>query len=400
MRVFGYSRRSFAVTGLLLAAAAALSACASTIVRNPVPALFANTAKVPGLAHVRYWGDEVPKDVVAAMRQRMPNLGRTPVAREFVEGRGVVNYLALSGGGAYGAFGAGLLVGWTRSGTRPVFDVVTGISAGGLIAPFAFLGSGYDRQLEEIWTHYSEDQLILKQPLGVLFGASAAVDNSQLADLIAKYIDQRVLEAVGREYRRGRILLIGTTNLDAKRPVVWNMGEIAVSGDPRALKLFRDVLLASAALPGIFPPVKIQVDGDGQEFEEYHVDGGVTRQVFLTPVALRLTDFDRFYPAPPLRRIYVVRNGGLRPKYNPVDPGAAAIATTSLSTLLDSQTSGDIFRIYAVAERDGAEFRLAAERSKLEPAGGTLFDQKFMKVLFDSTRDAASRGYPWLRTVP
>jgi len=400
MRGKSFGPRLALTLGTVLAAALLLSACASSIVRNPVPAAIANTVTVPGLAHARFWGDEVPKDIRAAMRQRMPNLGNLPAPREYVNGQGVVHYLALSGGGAYGAFGAGLLAGWSKSRTRPVFDVVTGISAGGLIAPFAYLGSDYDRQLEEIWTKYGEDELIRKEPLGVLFGASAAVDNTQLAELIAKYINHQFLAAVAREYRRGRILLIGTTNLDSKRPVVWNMGEIAVSANPHALQLFRDVLLASAALPGIMPPVKIMVDGSGETFEEYHVDGGVTRQVFLTPVALRLTDFDQFYPSPPLRRIYVIRNGGLRPRYSSVDPSAAAIATSSLSTLLDSQTSGDIFRIYVGAERDGAEFRLAAEQSNLEPASGSLFDKVYMKKLFDQTQAIAVRGYPWLRTVP
>ena len=236
---------------LFFGALTGLTGCASVLQRAVPPAAAAVSATVPGLAHVRFWGDEVPKDVVAALRQRMPSLGKPPVAQSFENGRPVVNYLALSGGGSDGAFGAGLLAGWTKSGTRPKFEFVTGISAGALIAPFAFLGPAYDHQLEDIWTKYGDDDLVTKEPLGVLFGASSAVDTKPLADLIARYVDAKFLGAIAREYRQGRVLLIGTTNIDAKRPVVWNMGEIALSRDPRALQLFRDVLLASAAIPGL-----------------------------------------------------------------------------------------------------------------------------------------------------
>ena len=385
---------------LVLVVCAGLAGCASVLERAVPPASAANAASVPGLAQVRFWGDEVPTDVVAALRQRMPSIGGPPRAGFTENGRPVVHYLALSGGGSDGAFGAGLLAGWSKAGNRPKFEYVTGISAGALIAPFAFLGPAYDRQLEEIWTQYGDDDLVTKQPLGVLFGASAAVDTKPLADLIAKYVDARFLAAVGAEYQRGRVLLIGTTNIDAKRPVVWNMGEIALSRDPKALQLFRDVLLASASIPGIMPPVKITVNAAGQTYDELHVDGGVTRQVFLTPVALKLTDFDGLYPARPLRRVYVIRNGTLTPRYNPVEGSAAALAATSISTLLDYQASGDIYRIFVASTRDGAEFRLAADRSRLEPGKGGLFDKERMSQLFNAARDQAGRGYPWLRTVP
>ena len=384
----------------VLAATVCLAGCATLMERAVPPAEAVGIATIPGLAHVRYWGDEVPADIAVAMRQRMPSLGKPHVSRDAATGTNVVNYLALSGGGSDGAFGAGLLTGWSKSGTRPQFDVVTGISAGALIAPFAFLGSAYDRQLEEIWTHYGDDELIVKQPLAALFGGPSAVDTQPLADIIARYVDHKLLAAVAREYRNGRILLIGTTNIDAKRPVVWNMGEIALSRDPQALRLFRDVLLASAAIPGLMTPVKIKVDAGGESFEELHVDGGVTRQVFLTPVAMKLTDFDRFYDTPPLRRIYVIRNGRLKPQYRPVEGSAAILAATSISALLDNQASGDMYRIFAVAERAGAEFRLAADQSGIQQTGSALFDRTYMTKLFASARNQAARGYPWLKTVP
>ena len=385
---------------MMCLASGGLAGCASVLERAVPPASAAITATVSGLAHVRFWGDEAPKNVAAAMRQRMPSLGGPPRAQSFENGRPVVNYLALSGGGSDGAFGAGLLAGWTKTGNRPKFEFVTGISAGALIAPFAFLGPAYDRQLEEIWTQYGDDDLVTKQPLGILFGAPAAVDTKPLAELIARYVDAKFLGAIAAEYRKGRVLMIGTTNIDARRPVVWNMGEIALSRDPRALQLFRDVLLASASIPGIMPPIKIAVDADGQTFEELHVDGGVTRQVFLTPVALRLTDFDQFYPAPPLRRVYVIRNGSLSPRYKPVDTSAAALAATSIGALLDNQAAGDIYRIFIASTRDGAEFRLAANRSLHEQETNSLFDKAHMTELFNTARAQAAGGYAWLRTVP
>ena len=389
------------VWSVALAAVTLLAGCASTIERAIVPAALAdNAVSIPGLAHVRFWGDEVPTNVLATLRERMPSLNGPPRAHTSENGRPVVHYLALSGGGSDGAYGAGLLVGWSAAKTRPAFEFVTGISAGALIAPFAFLGPAYDRTLEEIWSHYGDDDLFVKQPLGVLFGASSAVDTAPLAAVIAHYIDQKLLNAVGREYKKGRVLLIGTTNIDAKRPVVWNMGEIALSNAPGALQLFRDVILASASIPGIMPPVRIKVTAGSESFDELHVDGGVTRQVFLTPAALRLTDFDSFYPAPPLRRVYVIRNGRLSPRYKGVETSATALAATSISTLLNYQANGDIYRIYTASVRDGAEFRLASDQSQLEQTSPDIFDKNHMSNLFAYARSQAARGYPWQRTLP
>ncbi len=388
---------SYSVPGIL---AVALSACATLIPRDTITPAAQATAVIPGLAHVRFWGDENPPTPEEVIAQRMPSLKRPPQSRTLQDGRPLIHYLAISGGGSDGAYGAGLLVGWTKAGTRPTFEFVTGISAGALIAPFAYLGSAYDRQLEEIWTQYGDDNLIIKQPLAGLLGGVALADTQPLAELIAKYVDRRMLNAVAREYRKGRLLLIGTTNIDAQRPVVWNMGEIALSSDPRALQLFRDVLRASASIPGAMTPVKIGVEAHGQAHDEIHVDGGVTRQLFLTPSALNLKHFDKYYPKPPVRRIYVIRNGRVVPKFKLAEPTAVALTAQSLSLLINSHASGDIYRIYTAAQRDGAEFRLAANPDALQPATQDVFDREYMQQLFDAAKTQASRGYPWLRTIP
>ena len=332
--------------------------------RQPVPASLVSQATVPGLAHVRFWGDEVPKDIYTFVQTHMPGVQRM-ASRTATQhkGRPLVEYLALSGGADDGAFGAGLLVGWSHWGDRPDFEVVTGVSAGALIAPYAFLGPSYDRQLAELWTSFDASAVATPQVVAGLLGAEALADSTPLRNLIAKHVDRRMLSQIAHEYRNGRVLMIGTTNLDAQRQVIWNMGEIAVAatrGDQEAAELFRDVLLASASLPGVFPPVHVKVRVGDQVYEEMHVDGGPARQVFLAPAQFSLRTFDKLYPQPPIRRVFVVRNGKLTPVYEAVKPNTFAISARSLFTVTKNQSIGDINQIYAMTQRDGAEFRLAS----------------------------------------
>ena len=184
------------------------------------------------------------------------------------------NYLAISGGGDNGAYGAGFLNGWTAAGTRPLFKVVTGVSTGALIAPFAFLGPKYDYVLERVYTTSSQADIFKKRGLIKGVTSDAMADSQPLANLIASYATRELLDEIAAEYAKGRILLVGTANLDSLEPVVWNMTAIAASQDPNALELFRRILLASASIPAAFPPVMIDVTVDGTTFQEMHVDGG------------------------------------------------------------------------------------------------------------------------------
>lgn len=377
-----------------------LGACAGQIKREPVPLALVGDAAIPGMAHARFWGDEVPADILTFVREHMPGSSRLAVKATKSAGRPVVEYLALSGGAGDGAFGGGLLVGWTQRGDRPQFEVVTGVSAGALIAPFAFLGTGYDRQLREIWTKYDTEALATPQVLAGLLGAEAIADSSGLKQLIARYVDRQMLDRVAAEYRKGRVLLVGTTNLDAQRPVIWNMGEIAASQHAYALELFRSVLLASTALPGVFPPVHVRVSAGDKILEEMHVDGGPTRQVFLAPAHLSLRTFDKLYPKPPLRRIYVVKNGKLGPEYEAVAANTLSISARSLFTLTKSQSIGDINRIYATAVRDGAEFRLTSIPDRFNRVAKQPFDPAYMKELFALGVEMGRSGDPWARTPP
>ncbi|WP_430642280.1 patatin-like phospholipase family protein [Afipia clevelandensis] len=190
-----------------------------------------------------------------------------------------MTYLALSGGGADGAYGAGVLNGWTASGTRPTFLIVSGVSTGALIAPFAFLGPQYDETLPDIYTSGVAASLIdTPNVLNALFGGGLS-GNSRLRELVAQYVNQEMLVSVAAEYAKGRKLFIVTTNLDTQRTVIWDMGRIAKVGSPKALSLFRDVVAASASIPVVFSPMLIDAQANGKQFQEMHVDGGVTAPV-------------------------------------------------------------------------------------------------------------------------
>ena len=212
----------------------ALAACAPSLARIPLPASEMEAATVlsvpAGTDEIRIWGDERP-----AWVNEFLNAPDSEVKAKFPDIYGQPHsYLALSGGGLNGAYGAGMLVGWTASGKRPQFTMVTGISTGSLIAPFAFLGSAYDRQLEEIYTKYSTDDLVKRRSLLGMVSQASAADVTPLKSVIAHYVDANLIAAVAAEHRKGRRLFVGTTNLDASRPVMWNIGAIANSSDPGA----------------------------------------------------------------------------------------------------------------------------------------------------------------------
>lgn len=386
------------VKPFLTVMALVVAGCATSVMRIPVPKMHVAEAAIPQIGAARVWGDQIPTNPVKAMQRHLPNYGIAPGARDRIRKRRVINFLAISGGGTDGAFGAGLLAGWQAHGTRPEFHVVTGVSAGALTAPFAFLGSAYDGKLREIWTKYDSEDLVKLQVLaGLLGGGDAVADTAPLAKLIAKYISKQVMQKIAEEYRQGRILLIGTTNLDAQRPVIWNMGEIAVQGSKAALHLFHRVMLASAAVPGAFPPVHIKVDAGGRRYEEMHVDGGATNEVFVVPLGLQLRAYNHLYVRPPKRRIYVIKNGKLAPEYEPVEARSLKIAARSLVTLTKYQAAGDLFRIYALSKRDKAEFRLIGIPASFNKRAQKPFDRAYMTALYRSALSMGQVGPKWLR---
>ena len=299
---------------------------------NTVPKALISQATVVDMPNVRAWGDTyspvLQRSLVESIHQ-----ARAIDPRGVVDTTGHVNVLALSGGGANGAFGAGLLNGWTAAGTRPVFKLVTGISTGALIAPFAFLGSDYDSTLRDFYTTISTKDIYNERSyLAILFDPSSMVDTTPLQTILAKQVNEQVLAEVAQAHQRGRRLFIGTTNMEAGKLVIWDMGAIATSGKPGALELFRKVMLASASIPVAFPAVYIPVVADGKRYEEMHVDGGTATQVFFYGFTLDLHAAAQeagIQGRTPVR-LYVVRNGKLTVPWQLMLPSILPIAERSL----------------------------------------------------------------------
>ena len=226
-----------------------MQGCASAPKRNPLPQNMSKEAQIPGYSkNIRFWGDGPPPYMekwYTASEAEIEHFFPDIVGREQV-------YLAISGGGENGAYGVGILKGWTAAGTRPEFALVTGISTGALIAPFAFLGPEYDGRLKEAYTSLRTEDIVKMRGGLATLRSDAAGDTAPLKAHIAKYVDQEIIDAIAREHRRGRRLFIGTTNLDAIRPVLWNIGMIAASKNPGAGDLIRTVMLASASIPAVF----------------------------------------------------------------------------------------------------------------------------------------------------
>ena len=384
--------------GLLwwLATLLLLTGCTSAQERNPVPADQIELAEVPGIPDARFWGDAPPADI----ERQLKELREQQLTGQLIGPNRAPNYLALSGGGARGAFGAGLLVGWTRAGDRPEFDIVTGVSTGALIAPFAFLGSDYDHSLGWVYTRTHSGLIMDRRGLMAFLFRDSMANLAPLERLLARHLGPEELRRISAEHRRGRRLYIGTTHLDAGRPVIWNIGAMAASGRPDALQLIHRILVASALIPGAFEPLYFEVEVDGRRYDEMHVDGGATRQVFLFPAQFDWRRLAEILEPPKPARIYVIRNSSLQPEYMAVKPSALAISARSVGALIRNQGIGDLNRIYLQARRDGMEYRLAHIPGEFDLTPSEPFDPVYMKALFDLAEAQARAGYPWLDTPP
>ena len=378
-----------------------VGACSSPPRKPAVPETLTTQAEVPGLEGVRYRvgidSDRLRQDGIAsfmkekAQLKRVGHQGPLPPA----------NFLAVSGGGDNGAFGAGLLNGWTVAGNRPEFKLVTGVSTGALIAPFAFLGPTYDDRLKRLYTTLKPSDIVSERPILAALTSDALADNAPLGRLVAKEIDQKVLDAIAAEHDKGRILLIATVDLDARQSVLWNMTKIAASGHPKAAELFHSIMIASAAIPGAFPPVMIDVEVDGQAYQEMHVDGGTMAQLFVYPPSLSTKqELERLKVAGRERNAYVIGNARLDPEWASVERQVMTIAGRAISSLIHTQGIGDLNTVYLITQRDGVDFNLAYIPDTFDAPHTEEFDTEFMRALYQVGYDMAAAGFPWEKTPP
>ncbi|MEO3429522.1 patatin-like phospholipase family protein [Pelagibius sp. CAU 1746] len=385
---------------LFLAGSSLLQGCAAPARLPAVPEDRQSAAAVAGMPGIRYWQEaDIPMLIEDGKQSYYRELDLWQASGQQGE-LPPASYLAVSGGGEDGAFGAGLLVGWSEAGTRPEFKLVTGISTGALTAPFAFLGSSYDKQLKDVYTTISARDVLVERGLAALIFDDALSDNAPLRKLIARYFDETMLRAIAEEHAKGRVLLIGTTNIDARRPVVWNITKIAASGHPGALDLIHDVLVASAAIPAAFPPTMIDVEVDGQSYQEMHVDGGASAQVFVYPGALHVKDVSQEEKVQRERRAYIIRNGRLDPQWAETDRVTYSIGSRAISSLIQNQGVGDLYRIYTLAQRDGVDFNLAFIPPTFDVPLNEPFDQAYMKALYDLGYEIGKSGTVWAKEPP
>jgi Patatin-like phospholipase len=372
------------VAGCVLCGAALVLVGCETVARIPYTQVEQAEAIVPGFPGARLWADD---PAIASPR-------RSVVASTRAQQQPIV--LALSGGGADGAFGAGLLTGWTARGNRPQFTFVTGASAGALIAPFAFLGSRYDEVLRGVFASGEMANLLQSDGLAGLLGAGL-FKTAPLRDLIARHVDDALLAAVAREYQTGRRLYVVTTNLDAQRTAIWDMGKIASSSDPGALELFRNVMTASASIPGVFSPMLIDVEAQGKRFAEMHVDGGVTTNVLILPEAV-LVSGTPVFPPDARPRVYVVMNSKLTPDFDVVRASTLPIVTRSFETSVRANTRNTLLASYQFAKSRNWDFNVTAIDPDYPKSPTIGFDQGYMQQLFDYGFERGRRGIVWQST--
>ena len=398
-----------------------LAGCASAPVRHPLPPALADQSVVSGMApDIRAWGDDPAGPLQDWLLQPGEQLHACCAG---IMGR-PHHYLVISSGGDDGAFGAGLLIGWSAAGTRPEFDLVTGVSTGALIAPLAFLGPDYDDRLREVYTQYSGNDMVERLGLAQALSGDAAFDTAPLRRLIDRYIGEPEVARIAAEARKGRRLLIATTNLDAARPVVWDLTKIAASGAPDARRLIGDVILASCSVPGLFRPVLLEVAAGDQRFDELHVDGGVTSQLFIGPTGY---DWERAVARLGVQgkpQVYVIRNARLRPireaarnnlertiaavsrnpggrpEWKEVELKMTPIIRRSLASMAREPGIDEAYRRYVTAYGTVLDFNFARIPDDLDLDPAEFIDLDYMRELFARGYAMARSGYPWIRGTP
>jgi predicted acylesterase/phospholipase RssA len=385
----------------LVALAAVLAACTTLTRLGAVPSELQDEARPDGISDVRFYPQQLANSAARSqVRIRWPASGveaEIPVSSDTSAG---CDMLAISAGGDRGAFAAGLLSGWSQTGTRPHFKVVTGVSVGALIAPFAFLGPRYDHVLREVALSAGRESFFHRRSfLSGLLGDGFA-SSEPLERVLATYVTAAVLREIADEYRHGRDLYILTTDLDAGVPVIWNMGAIAASDSPDALILFRQVLRASTAVPVAVSPVLIPVTAGGRHFQELHVDGSVTHQVFLGGFPLPQLRVSDMQASAPSCGAFIIINAQMDSSRSTTPRRTLRIGERSIQTLMQIEASNDVASIFTALQRQDIQFNLAYIDSDFQAPHRHDFDPSYLRTLFTYGERLGSGAYPWHSAPP
>lgn len=350
--------------------------------RIPYQARAAATADIEGFDDIRTYADST---------------GSLPRARAWlpVSQRREMHYLVLSGGGAGGAFSVGALKAWSDKGGRPQFDIVSGVSTGALIAPFAFLGSAYDETLVELYTSGLAEKLVDVGflPAGLL-GASL-LKQEPFRELVERYLTRDVMAKIAAEHRKGRRLLVLTSNLDSQRAVIWNMGAVANSDRPDALTLFQNVIMASASLPGLYPAVLIKARAGKQMVEEMHSDGGSASQILTIPEGWIANADKEQWPRKERLNMYILVNNALMPEFSMTTNNTFIVMARASSSLIKAQTRTALLATYAYAKKAGIRFRVASIGKEVPYEMTSPFDTDYMRAVYKLGYDGMAGGSFW-----
>jgi predicted patatin/cPLA2 family phospholipase len=381
-----------------------LCGCATIRPRHAVPADLLERVTISGMTNIRAIDGRPSNYLMSDFAKLLDEDSKKASFWPLNNNSHTYSVLAISGGAANGAYGVGLLNGWTKEGSRPEFKIVTGVSTGAIIGTFAFLGSQYDQKLKDFYTRYSTRAIMRRKGLLQIFFSDSYMSNKGLKYLIEHNFDQELINEVAREYAKGRRLYVGTTNLDAQEFVIWDMGKIASIGGQRALDLFRKIILASVTMPIVFPPVYFEALYHGVTYDEMHVDGGASKQIFLLynvlqgfekAIKKKGIDFSKIK-----YKIYIIRNGYVDPVWMQVPDNIFTIAERTFETATNAQGIGDLYQLYTFAQLGRGDFNLAYIPSTHVPVSKELFDLDEMRALFHLGYQGALKGYHWKKVPP
>ena len=379
------------ITYVVMCASMAMAGvCSADSESVPTTAANYTQATVEGFHNIRYWGDKAPPHKEDILDHYRSSLKINPTLLDRFD------LLALSGGADDGAYGAGFLKGWSESGERPNFDLVTGVSTGALIAPFAFLGKDYDDNIKRFYTEVTADDIFSLKLFTAISGGSSLADTTPLRNIIRKEVNDELVGKIAKEFGKGRVLLIGTTNLNAQRQMVWDVTRIAASGNPAATELIGDILLASASIPGAFPPVKIDVSIDGEQYHELYVDGGVTYEIFGNPPSVNIMNVIKKVESPSKdHNFWLIRNTKIDSEFENTGTSMLDIVTRSINTLIKYQGRGDLIALAGRAKRAGYKFNLTYVPQDFSFKSDGMFDPKYMKALYDIGYSSGLKQDSW-----